>query len=42
MRSEYVLPSNIKYIKEKWEPAFHGTKFNSLKSIMKYGLIPSG
>ena len=42
MRSEYVLPSNIQYIKEKWEPAFHGTKFNSLKSIMKYGLIPSG
>ena len=42
MRSENMLPSNINYIKNNWEPTFHGTKFNSLESIMKYGLLPSG
>ena len=31
MRSENMLPSNINYIKNNWEPTFHGTKFNSLE-----------
>ena len=42
MRSENVLPYNIKYIKENWEIGFHGTKYHVLESIMKNGLLPSG
>lgn len=33
---------NLNYIKKKWEVGWHGTKFEFLESIMKYGLYPSG
>ena len=39
MRSENVLPHNIKYKKENWEIGFHGTRHNVLESIMRNGLI---
>ena len=42
LRSEEIMPKNIKDIKEKWEVAWHGTKYDFLESIMKYGLYPSG
>ena len=39
MRSENVLPHNIKYIKENWEIGFHGIKYHELESIMRIRLI---
>ena len=30
------------YIKNNWVPAWHGTKFRFLESIIRYGLVPSG
>ena len=39
MRSENVLPHNIKYKKENWEIGFLGTKYHVLESIMRIGLI---
>ena len=36
------MPKNIKEIIENWEVAWHGTKYDFLESIMKYGLYPSG
>ena len=42
LRNEEIMPKNIKDIKEKWEIAWHGTKYDFLESIMKYGLYPSG
>ncbi len=41
MRSENVLPYNIKYIKI-WEIGFHGTRHNVLEPIMRIGLLSSG
>ena len=45
-RSKKVLNSrtNNKWdeIYQQWEVAFHGTKFDYLESIVKYGLLPSG
>ena len=42
LRNEEMMPSNIKEIKKNWEVGWHGTKFEFLESIMKYGLYPSG
>ena len=33
---------NFIQISKNWCPAWHGTKFNNLESIIKYGLHPSG
>ena len=33
MRSEYLLPSNRNYIKEKWEPS-SWNKISSIESIL--------
>lgn len=33
---------NLNYIRWNWEIGWHGTKFEFLESIMKYGLYPSG
>ena len=32
----------INYIRKNWEVGWHGTKYEFLESIMKYGLYPSG
>ena len=42
LRSEEKLPPNIKDILQNWEVGWHGTKYEFLESIMKYGLLPSG
>ena len=33
---------DLNYIKNNWEVGWHGTKYEFLESIMKYGLYPSG
>lgn len=33
---------DLNYIKNNWEVGWHGTKFEFLESIMRYGLYPSG
>lgn len=33
---------NFTQISQNWYPAWHGTKFKNLESIIKYGLHPSG
>ena len=38
IRDESYFPNNYKNYKEDWIPAWHGTKFSSLKSIMELGL----
>jgi ankyrin repeat protein len=40
--SKSILPSNWSEIKKNWIPAWHGTKFQFLESIVKNGLKPSG
>ena len=40
MRSEYLFPSNINYIKEKWETS-SWKKISSNRINFDYGLIPS-
>ena len=40
--SKSILPSNWSQIKNDWIPAWHGTKFQFLESIVKNGLKPSG
>ena len=42
IRNEQFLPPNISEIKSDWVVGWHGTKFQFLESIMKYGLYPSG
>ena len=42
IRSDEKMPNNIQDIREKWETAWHGTKYEFLESIMTYGLYPSG
>jgi len=37
-----ILPYNWSQIKNNWIPAWHGTKFQFLESIVKNGLKPSG
>lgn len=45
-RSRSLLNKRTKYqwgeIHRSWEPAFHGTKYHHVESIMKHGLMPSG
>ena len=41
IRNEEMLSSYVNNEKE-WEIGWHGTKFEFLESIMKYGLYPSG
>ena len=38
IRDKSYFPENYTNYKENWIPAWHGTKFSSLKSIMKLGL----
>ena len=40
--SQSILPSNWSSIYKNWVPAWHGTKFRFLESIVKNGLKPSG
>ena len=40
--SQIILPSNWSSIYKNWVPAWHGTKFRFLESIIKNGLKPSG
>ena len=40
--SQSILPSNWSSIYKYWVPAWHGTKFKFLESIVKNGLKPSG
>jgi len=44
LRNEEKISKDIdlNYIKNNWEVGWHGTKFEFLESIMKYGLYPSG
>ena len=43
IRNNDNLPNDLdNYIKTNWEIGWHGTKFEFLESIMKYGLYPSG
>ena len=42
IRNEEIMSVNIKDIINNWEIGWHGTKFEFLESIMKYGLYPSG
>ena len=42
LRHDSLLPDNIDYIKKNWVVGWHGTKFEFLESIMRYGLYPSG
>ena len=44
LRNEEKIGKDIdlNYIKNNWEVGWHGTKFEFLESIMKYGLYPSG
>ena len=37
-----ILPPNFQEIRKKWVPAWHGTKFNFIESILKNGLKESG
>jgi hypothetical protein len=40
--SQNILPYNWSTIYKNWVPAWHGTKFRFLESIIKNGLKPSG
>jgi hypothetical protein len=40
--SPKILPEYHNQIYKNWVPAWHGTKFRNLESIIKYGLKPSG
>ena len=40
--SKNILPKNWSNIYKDWIPAWHGTKFQFLESILKNGLKPSG
>ena len=42
LRSDKKFPKDFDYISKNWTPAWHGTKYRFLESIMKYGLRPSG
>ena len=42
IRNEEIMSVNIKDIINNWEIGWHGTKFEFLESIIKYGLYPSG
>ena len=42
LRNEEIMSAKIKDIINNWEIGWHGTKFEFLESIMKYGLYPSG
>ena len=44
LRSDELIPKDIDIneMKKNWEVGWHGTKFEFLESIMKYGLYPSG
>jgi len=37
-----ILPENFQEVRKNWAPAWHGTKFNCLESILKNGLKESG
>ena len=37
-----VLPDNFSEVRKKWVPAWHGTKFQNIESILKNGLKESG
>ena len=37
-----ILPDNFTEIRKNWVPAWHGTKFNFIESILKNGLKESG
>ena len=37
-----ILPENISEVRKKWVPAWHGTKFQFIESILKNGLKESG
>ena len=37
-----ILPSNFLDIRKNWVPAWHGTKFNNIESILRNGLKESG
>ena len=36
--SYQILPENISEVRKKWVPAWHGTKFQFIESILKNGL----
>ena len=40
--SYQILPSNFSEVRKKWVPAWHGTKFNNIESILRNGLKESG
>ena len=40
--SSKILPENFNEVRTKWTPAWHGTKFNNIESILKNGLKESG
>ena len=42
LRHDDLMPPNVTEIMDKWEVAWHGTKYNALESLMEYGLLPSG
>ena len=42
IRNEKYLPTNFSELNNTWTVGWHGTKFEFLESIMKYGLYPSG
>ena len=37
-----ILPPNFSEVRKNWVPAWHGTKFNNIESILKNGLKESG
>ena len=37
-----ILPPNFQEVRKNWVPAWHGTKFNFIESILKNGLKESG
>ena len=40
--SMQILPIDFQEVRKKWVPAWHGTKFNNIESILKNGLKESG
>ena len=40
--SFFILPHDFNEIRKNWVPAWHGTKFNYIESILKNGLKESG
>ena len=40
--SDQILPYHFKKVRKNWIPAWHGTKYNCIKSILKNGLKESG